>query len=497
MEITNVKKEHEKYISWFWTIIAFLFPVSEYMFYNMWDKDYEKTTKKTKLSSIIGACTQVLLIIILSCLLSFSSSFLLGTLTTRSFLFYVSLFYSLESASGLIFAHVLYVNNPMKTENKIYKLFRYLFIALTTIFGVLAVYEMDAVIIDIPKGIPFDSQSPTIAFYAIFILFGAAMSYLIASNKIHKLGGPRDMLEVVFYIAFPLGIVGARAWWVISEWNRSLAGSHTFWDIINIRNGGLAIQGGVLFGAWVGVWHLIEKRRSISIFKLTDAIVPGILIAQAIGRLGNFTNVEVYGQVANASDWWFLPNVIVNQYMNSLGHFVVPLFLIEGLMNVLGYFVLTYIVGGLLKKWIEDGDISFGYLVWYGTVRMIMEPMRDEQFIMGTSVQMSIAFIVAGVLCIIINHLVRYLVRNNQTKVQGFNLWCQKVSQKMDEHSYYVKIIGCLPIINGFYYGFYRFIKGHYYTGVSWLIFGSVIGWIIDLYSVLTKKPLVMCVAYE
>ncbi len=498
VETNENRQEHATYISWLWALLTFLFPACEYMFKVMWDKSHPETERKTKLASIIGAAVQILFILTITIIFLANSSFTLGTLTIRQFLFYVFLLYALESASVLIFAHCYYVRFPQNTETKFYLIGHRIAIFLTVAFSILAVYMMDAVIKSIPKGIIMKDGEPVIAFYAIFILFGACMAYLIATNKVHKLGGKRNMLEAVFYLAFPLGIVGARIWWVISEWNRELAGNHTFEAIINIRNGGLAIQGGVLLGAWVGAWFLIEKRRTLPIFKLTDAIVPGILIAQAIGRLGNFTNVEVYGQVANPADWWFLPRIVIEQYMSNLDHFVVPLFLIEALFNVLGYFVLTYLVDGLFKKlkWSKPGDASFGYLLWYGVVRLIMEPMRDPEYIMGTSEQMSIAFIVAGAVCIILNHVIRYLGAAKPQIKEKWASWCHKVSEKMDNMPMWARALLALPIIDGFYYGFYRLVKGHYYTGVSWLIFGSFIGWIIDFVFVLREKTLILTQQY-
>ena len=66
------------------------------------------------------------------------------------------------------------------------------------------------------------------------------------------------------------------------------------------------------------------------------------------------------------------------------------------------------------------------------------------------------------------------------------------MSEKMDNRSKTFKILMSLPLINGFYYGFYRFVKGHYYSGFAWIIFGSVIGWIFDLYFILKERTLWM-----
>ena len=92
------------------------------------------------------------------------------------------------------------------------------------------------------------------------------------------------------------------------------------------------------------------------------------------------------------------------------GEIHVPLFLIEGLLNVAGYFFLTYVVGKLLKKWTVPGDVALGYLIWYGTVRAILEPMRNPAYIMdkNISVWMSIAFVIVGVLGVVVVHLLHW-----------------------------------------------------------------------------------------
>lgn len=487
-------KKHDPYVSLLWTILAFIFPMTEYMFYVMWKEkgQYEETEKKAKLAAIAGSALQIILILVTSIYGLINGETFFDT-TLRSFLFYVFLLYALESTSVLVFAHEYVVKFEDYQETKIFKLGRKIAVALTTIFSILMVYQMDAVMkTPLPKGFPLNAERPTIAFYALFILTGALVSLLIASNKIHKLGERRDFLEKIFYIAFPMGLVGARAWWVISEWNRSLANNHSLKAIFDVRSGGLAVQGGVLLGAFVGIWILTEMKKEISSMKVIDAAIPGILIAQAIGRLGNFTNIEVYGAASDPAKWWFLPQIIVNQYMNGLGHFVVPLFLVEAMLNILGYFLITYIVGGLLKKWVVPGAQAYCYLIWYGTVRYILEPLRDEEYIMGTSGRMSLVFILLGIGLLLVTHVISYIRKKNPQLDTSFIEKRKAMSEKMDNRSKTFKILMSLPLINGFYYGFYRFVKGHYYSGFAWIIFGSVIGWIFDLYFILKERTLWM-----
>lgn len=277
-----------------------------------------------------------------------------------------------------------------------------------------------------------------IAFYAVFILIGAVLAYKLSQYFLKKKGYDPNALETLFYVAFPAGIVGARIWWIIAE-------GKPIGDIYKIWEGGLAIQGGVLFGAIVGIIFMCVKRKNIPLLLATDCIVPNILLAQAIGRWGNYFNQEVYGYCVNKWNW--LPSFFTDRLsikLNVAGNgwamngseyvylcdggyneMVLPLFLIEGIINVIGWFVIVY---GLPKlfKWLSsktnnvvklaNGDLMCSYLIWYGTVRAILEPLRNVDFIMGTtnpdasansmtSVIMSIIFIVLGVVGIICCHL--------------------------------------------------------------------------------------------
>lgn len=483
---------HSSGISYLWALLSLLFPSVGYMLEILWQDTHLETTKKTKIAAYIGTALQglfTLFQLVLVIILFANANFTLGHFPIRTCFFFWSLILSLEGTSFLFFNHFYYRKHYGEEKRKFFQFGQWFGIGLTVLFAILAVYHMDAVLTTLPKGIPFDN--PKIAFYALFILIGAFTAYRIAANKARAEGYKPDIFETILYIAFPLGIVGARIWWVISEWNRQLT-SHDFLSIIDIRSGGLAIQGGVLLGAWVGMWFVAERRKQIPLLKATDLIVPGILIAQAIGRLGNFTNVEVYGAAANPESWSFLPRIIITQMQSKDGTFYVPLFLIEALANVLGYFVLTYGVGKGLKKWIKNGDLCFGYLVWYGTVRYVMEPLRDPEFIMGTSQQMSLVFIIVGIVLILINHLIHWWIKISVNKSEAILKWREKTSDKMDQMSKVGKILLSLPVINGFYYGFYRFIRGHRFIGITWIIIGSTIGWLIDLIYLAQNKPLLM-----
>jgi prolipoprotein diacylglyceryl transferase len=257
----------------------------------------------------------------------------------------------------------------------------------------------------LPKGIPFDQ--PLVAFYAIFILSGAFLAYALTEREFIKLGKKKGYVEDIFIIAFPAGILGARLWYVWGQWELEFA-TQPFWKIFAVWEGGLAIMGGALGGALAGILYVYFKRKDIPIIKTVDFAVPTILVAQAIGRWGNFFNQEVYGVIADVESWMWLPTFIREQ-MTINGSFRVPLFLIESMINLSGYVVIRFAIGEGLKKYRKQGDLALMYLVWYGLTRGIMEPLRNPAFNMGNAGNWSLiwgwVFFSVGLLAIAANHL--------------------------------------------------------------------------------------------
>ena len=262
--------------------------------------------------------------------------------------------------------------------------------------------------------------NPNVAFYAICILSGAIYVYFLCDHKFYLEYGKHGILESTFLVAFPAGIIGARLFYVIGNWELEFA--HEAWyRVFMIWEGGLTILGGAFMGIVVGVAWFLWRNKGYNIFLAIDIIVPTILIAQAVGRWGNFFNIEVYGKLSPVEYWWWLPRFIVNNYMfsnggaaNPDGMIHVPLFFIECLTNLLGYFVIAHVFGKALRKYTQLGDLGCGYIIWYGLTRLFMEPLRDAEFNMGNngywSWIWSLAFVIGGSLLIGVNHLVRYLL---------------------------------------------------------------------------------------
>ncbi|MBO6280490.1 MAG: prolipoprotein diacylglyceryl transferase [Bacilli bacterium] len=273
---------------------------------------------------------------------------------------------------------------------------------------------------------PSMGVKPNLAWYALCILSGAILVYFICDHRFYKEYGKHGILESTFFVAFPAGIVGARIGYVIGEWDHggfaSRVANGEWWSIFAVWEGGLTIISGALIGIIVGVAWFLWRNKKYSIWLAVDIIVPCILVAQAIGRWGNFFNAEVHGNLVDSSNWWFLPKIIMNnaQYSESggwapSGQIYVPLFYIEFLSNLTGYFLIRFALGKGLRKYLELGDLAASYIVWYGLTRVILEPTRYSAYNMGNdgywSWMWSIIFVLGGVFLIMCNHVIRHIIR--------------------------------------------------------------------------------------
>ena len=280
---------------------------------------------------------------------------------------------------------------------------------------------------------PNSGTSPNIAFYALCILSGAILVYFICDHYMYKEYGQHGILESTFFVAFPAGIIGARIAYVIGEWGTKFDYGHKMteafgikiWAPLAIWEGGITILGGAIGGIVVGALWYMWRNKGKSIWIPFDLVLPTILIAQAVGRWGNFFNCEVHGYEVSNSNWQWLPEIIWRNasYSSDLGfaaegNMYVPLFFIEAVVNLLGFFVLAHVFGKALRKYTELGDVGFGYIVWYGLTRVFMEPLRHPAFQMGEkgywSWVWSMVFVGVGTLCIVVNHIVRSILRKKR-----------------------------------------------------------------------------------
>ena len=379
-------------------------------------------------------------------------------LAVGSFFFALCLF----TAINAFIVHYYGRNIPEKLDSWLFKIIMIGFTAALVMFFIftngLAPYLTYPLYngISFTKGLVRPGDTANIAFYALCILSGAILVYFLCDHYMYKEYGVHGLLESTFFVAFPAGIIGARIAYVIGNWEKEFAGQ-PFWHVFAIWEGGLTILGGAIAGIAVGALWYIWRNKGKSIWVPFDIALPSILIAQAVGRWGNFFNCEVHGLVDSVNNWQWLPEIIWRnaQYSSTSGSLLgtdqmyIPLFFIECVTNLLGYFVLAHVFGRALRKYTEMGDVGFGYIIWYGLTRVFMEPLRSADYQMGNdgywSWVWSMIFVLVGTLCIVANHIIRSILRR---KSNSYNV---KENDKMVGiiGSVVVAVVGIALIVTG------------------------------------------------
>ncbi|MBL5975433.1 MAG: prolipoprotein diacylglyceryl transferase [Candidatus Leucobacter sulfamidivorax] len=213
-----------------------------------------------------------------------------------------------------------------------------------------------------------------IHFYALWILLGIVLATIWTARRIGRRGGERGAIIDFLVWSVVLGIIVARFYHVATHWGDYFGPDKNIWDVFAFWKGGIAIFGALLGGA-LGV--LIASRiTGIRWLSFADAIVPGLLLAQACGRLGNWFNHELFGGPTTLP--WGLeiessnPAFPLGLPEGTLFH---PTFLYEIVWNLLGIVVLLAIE----RRWKPRWGKFFGmYLIWYGIGRFLIEGMRVD-----------------------------------------------------------------------------------------------------------------------
>ncbi|GAB6168873.1 prolipoprotein diacylglyceryl transferase [Clostridium carnis] len=217
--------------------------------------------------------------------------------------------------------------------------------------------------------IAFEFLGLEIRWYGIIISLGViaamALTYIIAKRRELNY----DLVIDAFLWVFPASIVGARLYYVAFEYKNY----HSFMDVINIREGGLAIHGGVIAALIAG--YIFAKVRKIDYLEYVDIIMPGVILAQGIGRWGNFMNQEAHGGPVSAEFISKFPEFI-QKGMYIGGTYYHPTFLYESVWNVLVCALLVYIL--YKKKNLAHGVILGSYMALYSVGRFFIEGLRTD-----------------------------------------------------------------------------------------------------------------------
>lgn len=235
-----------------------------------------------------------------------------------------------------------------------------------------------------------------IAFYGMIIALGMILGYLVAEWQARKTGQNPDLYLDFALIAIPIAVVCARLYYVIFSWDMY---RDNLLEIFNIRNGGLAIYGGVI-GAIVVAYGFAQVRK-VNFGQLLDTAAPGLIAGQIIGRWGNFFNCEAFGGYAGDSLFamqlpWSVAKehmslasaLAMEQYVQNGTILVHPTFFYESMWNV-GVLILMLLYAPHKKF---HGEIIFIYLAGYGLGRFWIESLRTDQLLLwGTKIPISMA----------------------------------------------------------------------------------------------------------
>lgn len=243
----------------------------------------------------------------------------------------------------------------------------------------------------------FNLGSIEIRWYSVLILVGVLLGLLIATLEGKRKGIDKDTIfDLGFYVVL-FGILGARLYYCIFNYQ---VYKNNLLEVFKVWNGGLAIHGGILAGLITII--VFAKRRNIKPLLLTDIVAPSLILAQAIGRWGNFFNSEAHGP---ATSFAFLEslNIIPKFIIKGMridGIYYHPTFYYESLWCLLG-FVILISIRWFIKN-LKTGQLTCIYLLWYSVGRFFIETLRTDSLMISKYKVAQIISIIIAIAAIIL-----------------------------------------------------------------------------------------------
>lgn len=261
-----------------------------------------------------------------------------------------------------------------------------------------------------------------VAWYGIIISCAMVLAFLYALTRAKFEGVTTDdMVDLTLFLII-FGVVGARLYYVIFKFSDYVATGGSFFgnigqtllNVISIWNGGLAIFGAVIAGFITA--YIVAKRKKIYFLVILDIVAPALIMAQGIGRWGNFTNGEAFG--AETDLMWRMGLRRFSgggQFSNYIE--VHPTFFYESLWCILGFIIMAI----FYKKKKFNGQVFFFYMIWYGIGRAFIEGLRsDSLYLFNTGIRVSqllaILVCVAGIVLMTI-----YSVKAKKKNIKSLN----------------------------------------------------------------------------
>ena len=219
----------------------------------------------------------------------------------------------------------------------------------------------------------------TLSWYSLLVVSGMLLAILLACSEEKRLGLPKDTMVDLALCLIPAGVVGARLYYVIFAWESYAADPIS---TLYIWEGGLAIYGGIAAGALAAI--VFAKVRHIPVLRLLDAIAPGVALAQAVGRWGNFFNMEAYGAELTTPALQFFPvGVLIPEQGTLVWHMAT--FFYESCWDLLIFAVLW----SRRKSRKKDGLTLLWYVMLYAAGRQMIEPLRMDSLMIGEGIRAS------------------------------------------------------------------------------------------------------------
>lgn len=232
-----------------------------------------------------------------------------------------------------------------------------------------------------------------IAWYAVCIITGAIIAYILSAHNFKKAKYPSFYLDDLFFGILLSGIIGARLWFcAFYDIGYYLANP---FEIVALWDGGLAIQGGFIAAIIYGLYYC--RKQNIDFLRVADQIVPNVLLAQGIGRWGNFFNQECYGFEVSPSYYDGILSFL-KEGMHIGGTYYEPMFFYESILCIIGFIVIGFILKRFQNK---RGDLVWAYMMWYGVIRFFIEGHRQDSLMLGPlrmAQVTSIIYLVIGLL---------------------------------------------------------------------------------------------------
>lgn len=218
-----------------------------------------------------------------------------------------------------------------------------------------------------------------VSWYSFLIMTGAVIAVILACREERRVGLPKDTVIDLALILLPCGIIGARIYYVVFSWNQFKS---DLLSVFRIWEGGLAIYGGIIAG--LAALLLFCRKRRLPPLEICDLIAPGLVLAQSIGRWGNWFNTEAYGLTVTRPDLCFFPLALQVPADGYSWHLAT--FFYESFWDLLIFIFLVFTRHRLLR---HRGDVFFFYVFLYAAGRLVIEELRMDSLYASETVRIS------------------------------------------------------------------------------------------------------------